>query len=461
MAAGVGTDSLTQAEHEVAREIESGLALAAAFPEVWAIGTDALVVDASMRQALVATRSLGRAGLRVGTAESPDLPDSSSRLPVFASRWSSWKALLPTYHCDPDLYARCVLGLADRQRLPVVIPSTDGSIAALRPWRNRFEERGVSLAIAPEAALTIANDKQRTLDVAVGLGVRGPRTIPVTSAEDARSALREIGYPAVIKPPTSWVIGMPSSGRVTACVVVNEAEALDHVEHLSGRGSRAVVQQWVGGRRDAVNLFYAEGRVRAAIAQVAYRTAPVLGGVSVVRETIAMEDDLLMPTVALVEALNLEGYSEVEFRRDSKGRPVVMEINARLTAGIELAIRAGVDFPMMAWRWAGHEPIETVSGYRTGVRMRFLSGDFEWLWENLKRRGRPDSVPPLAATGIFARDFLRKQAYDYVDLADPIPAAMAVGLRLGQVRRRIKGKYAGSSVQSYQSDLHLLERQSV
>ena len=462
MTSVIGAEELSQGQHGVGEESSSACALTGTCPAVRLFGTDALVLDASLRQALVATRSLGRSGLRVVTAESPDLPNSHPWLPAFASRWSAWNASLPSYHGDPDLYARFVLGLADKHRARVVIPSMDGSIAALRPWRARFEERGVGLAVAPEAALSIANDKERTLDVACGLGIRGPRTLPISSVDDVRSAIREIGYPAVIKPTKSWVTATSSSARVTARVVVDEAEALACVDGLCELGSRVVVQQWVGGRREAVNIFYAEGQVRAAIAQVAYRTAPVLGGVSVVRETIPLTDDLLNPAISLVEALNLEGYSEVEFRRDSTGRPLVMEINARLTAGIELAIRAGVDFPTMAWRWAAKEPVPPVSGYRTGVRMRFLSADLEWLWENFKHQGRPDSVSRLTATRVFAEDFFRRQSYDYVDRSDLKPTLMAVALHLDQVRRRIKVKYGGgSSIQSDGLDLHLVEGQRV
>jgi predicted ATP-grasp superfamily ATP-dependent carboligase len=436
---------LSQDRSELPAERCSPVSLTVGPPAVRVPGTDALVVDASMRQALVATRSFGRFGLQVVTAESPDLPHSYRQLPTFASRWSSWNEMLPSYHGDPDIYARSVLTMADQHRAKVVVPSTDGSIAALRPWRSHFERQGAALALARDSALTIANDKQRTLDLASGLGIPGPRTLPIASVDEVRSTLGEIGYPAVIKPTKSWVSDKSESGRVTARVVVDEQEAIASIEELTGLGSEVVVQQWIGGRRDAVNLFYADGRVRAAIAQVAYRTAPVLGGVSVVRETIPMPDDLLSPASSLVEALNLEGYSEIEFRRDSRGRPLVMEINARLTAGIELAIRGGVDFPTMAWCWAAKEPVPTCSGYRTGVRMRFLSADLEWLWENFKHQGRPDSVSRRVATGIFARDFFRRQAYDYVDRGDLKPTLVAVALHLDQVRRRIKVKYAGST----------------
>jgi predicted ATP-grasp superfamily ATP-dependent carboligase len=288
----------------------------------------------------------------------------------------------------------------------------------------------------------MANDKERTLSAARELGVSGPRTISITGQDDLGAALAEVGYPAVIKPTQSWAPAASRSARVTPVAVIDGAEAQGYVDQLSQLGCSAVVQQWVEGRREAVNLFYAGGQVRAAIAQVCYRAAPVLGGVSVIRETIPMPDDLWNPAVALIEALQLEGYSEVEFRRDAAGRPLVMEINARLTAGMELAIRAGVDFPVMVWQWATGQPITVQTGYRSGVRMRFLGGDVEWLWENIKRRGRPDSIPPVPAAMVFAREFLRRQAYDYVDRGDLRPAVVALARGTAGACRRARVKLA-------------------
>jgi glutathione synthase/RimK-type ligase-like ATP-grasp enzyme len=414
---------------------------------------DVLVIDASMRQALVATRSLGRFGLRVGTAESPGLRHPRLRAPAFASRWSEWAAPLPSYYGNPDVYARSVLALAADHGAQVVIPSIDGSIEALRPWRSAFEQRGVVLALPAEPGLTVANDKERTLAAARELGIQGPRTVAISGPDDVRAALAEVGCPAVIKPTRSWTRQASTSARVIAKVVVDDAEAHRYVEELCQLGSSAIIQQWAGGQREAVNLFYAGGQVRAAIAQVAYRTAPVLGGVSVVRETISLSDELRAPAVALIEALGLDGYSEVEFRRDAAGRLLVMEINARLTAGIELAIRAGVDFPVMLWQWATGEPLPVQSDYRRGVRMRFLAGDLEWLWENIKCRGRPDSVPPARAALTFARDFLRRQAYDYVDRGDLKPAVLAFAHDMSEIGRRARVKYT-SGTQSHGADPH-------
>src|SRR5207248_3934778 len=131
-------------------------------------------------------------------------------------------------------------------------------------------------------------------------------------------------------------------------------------------------QEWVPGRREAVSLLYAEDRVWARFAQVAHRTLPALGGVSVARESIPLPPDSGEGAERLVRAMGLEGYSEVEFRRDAAGRPRLMEVNARLSASVEIAVRAGVDFPLLLHRWAAGERLDPVPGYRVGLRMRWL-----------------------------------------------------------------------------------------
>ena len=366
-------------------------------------------------------------------AESADLCDSRFGVPTFASRWSAGDHVLPSYHDDATAYAKDLLEIARAYRARVVIPSMDGSIAALRPWRSAFERHNVALALTSEAAFDVANDKQRTLAIADELGIPHPRTVPIDRIDDASAALAEVGVPAVIKPVQSWVSNADLATRVISEAVLNESEALAYVERLHEVGSTAVAQQLVTGPREAVSVFYAKGRVWAKFAQVAHRTTPALGGVSVVRESIPMPADLESAALALVHALDLEGYSEIEFRRDASDRPMLMEINARLSGSLELAVRSGVPFPALLWRWAAGEPLVPVLGFRTGVKMRHLKGDVKWLGENLEARGRrPDCVPPRKALATFAGDFLRRQSYDYMDRADLGPAVAAVA---GEVRR--------------------------
>jgi predicted ATP-grasp superfamily ATP-dependent carboligase len=159
----------------------------------------------------------------------------------------------------------------------------------------------------------------------------------------------------------------------------------------------------------------------ARFAQWAKRTQPPLGGTSVFRQSIALPDDITKQSERLVREIELEGYSEVEFRRDSEGKPYLMEINPRLSASIEVAVRAGVDFPYLLYQWAKGERIDCVEGYRIGGWMRYLEGDLLTTFQAILERGRPGVTPPTQAVFEFIASFFVPTGYDYFDWRDPLP----------------------------------------
>src|SRR5256886_11896868 len=319
---------------------------------------DALVLDAALRQSLVTVRSLGRRGLRVAAAETHD------HAPAFASRWCQRGFVFPAKE-GTDAYQGILEHWLERAGARVLIASNDAPTALLRRHRARLEPR-VCVALAPEPALTIAISKERTLAVARRLGLRVPREVIVRDGADVTAALKEIGLPAVIKPSESWLWNGQEGARLSAQLAVTPAEARHAVEAVTRFGEAALVQQLLTGRRDAVSFLYADGEVYARFAQWAKRTSPPLGGNSVLRQSIAIPHDIGCQAESLVREINLEGYSEVEFRRDAAGVPYLMEINPRLSASVEVAVRAGVDFPYLLYQWASGKPNERITGYRPG-----------------------------------------------------------------------------------------------
>ena len=118
-------------------------------------------------------------------------------------------------------------------------------------------------------------------------------------------------------------------------------EATEVTQQILDAGAGVLAQEWVPGRREGVTLFIVGDEVLAACGHVAHRTSPPLGGASVLRESIEVPDDMLDAAVRLAKQIGLQGVCEVEFRRDAKGRPLLMEINARLAGTIENAVHAG------------------------------------------------------------------------------------------------------------------------
>jgi predicted ATP-grasp superfamily ATP-dependent carboligase len=399
----------------------------------------ALVLDADLRQSLVTVRSLGRAGVTVHAAE------MHGEAPAFASRWCASRTLLPDVASDPAAFVVAVGELCESIGRPVVITSHDGSIEALRTQRAQIEAVA-TLALAPEPALALAIDKRATLAAAERLGLAIP---PGRSVEDGQStveAVEELGFPVVVKPAVSWAGSGSEAWRAAPTLARTREQAIEQVGVLLEGGVGALLQRWLPGSREAVSVVLAEGRMWATFAQRAERMYPVLGGSSVLRESIPIPADIGPASQALVRELGLEGYSEIEFRRDEHGQAYLMEINSRLSASVEIAVRAGVDFPLLLYEWAAGATMHAVDSYRCGRRMRYLKGDVGWVKEAVRDPGHPDAPRPAVAVARFLSSFVRPSGYDYWDLADPAPAVLVASRVLrGLPRRLLKAMRRGRS----------------
>lgn len=394
-----------------------------------AAALDALVLDAEQRQSLVCIRSLGAAGVRVGAF-------ARRRAPAFASRWCNAAGLVPDVADDPGAFVDAVVDRVDAHGAAVAICTHDGSLEALRRRRAEVEQH-VALALAGEHALEVAVSKERTLAVAADLGIPTPRGAAVGALPDLEAVAEELGFPLVVKPSESWAES--SHTRLVGVLALDLDEARAAVETITRAGGTALVQEWLTGSREAVSLMRADGTIKARFAQVAHRMYPPLGGSSVTRESIEVPLDIGHAAEELVHAIDLDGYCEVEFRRDAAGEAKLMEINPRLSASVEIAVRSGVDFPLLLYRWAAGGRVPTTGGYRTGVRMRWLGGDLSVLRQALANGKRPESAPRWSALAAFVSDFLRPAHYDYFDRRDLRPALAAtvdwVGGR-AQARKR-------------------------
>jgi predicted ATP-grasp superfamily ATP-dependent carboligase len=395
---------------------------------------DILILDASHKHSLTSARSLARSGLRVALGESVGQYRPGHRPPSFRSRACARALVLPDYVSEPAAYVEAVLAFAREHRVRVVLPVGDANITLLAPHRQRFSELGCMLAVASDAALEVANDKVRTLEVASKLDIAYPKSIPVSGTEDLRAAEAEFGYPFVLKPTVSWTGAVAL--RAVPCEVVNEAEAIEATARMLATGCEVLAQQLATGRREGVSLFIVDGEMVAFCGCAAHRTTPPLGGVSAMRESIPVSEELLDAAVRLATTIGVEGPSEVEFRRDAQGRPLLMEINARLAGTLENAIHSGVNFPLMIWQWGIGQPIEPVKSYRTGVRTRWLAGDLRWLWESVLQAGRPDSVSPTRGIWTFTSEFFRTRHYDFVDRRDMRPALAEIWDTAGIIRKQ-------------------------
>lgn len=391
-----------------------------------------LVLDGDTRAGLEIARRLHRLGERVAIAS------SEARASGMRTRAAEAQVVLPDPRTAFDAYADGIvdaLGADD-----VAMCSGERALEGLRARRAAIEARGAIAAIASEPALTIAGSKELTLERATALGIECPRSLHVATPEEVLAGADELGYPLVVKPLASWRALPGGGGETVAPMLAHDRAGLEAVAHRLVRlDAPALLQQVATGVRETHKLLRQDGRTIARLVMVAERCWPPLGGSSVMRVTVDPPADSYAQALALVTDVGLEGVCEVEFRRDAAGRPLLMEINARISQSVALAHRAGVELAQLHLRWARGEQLEPVADYRRGVRLGWPAGEARLLACGLI--GRLDPRPrPLGELRDIARDYgLRRAGLEGLDRRDlaPTAAAMAFTVRsaTGWLRR--------------------------
>lgn len=346
-----------------------------------------LITDGDTRQALAATRSLGRLGHLVVVLS--DL----QRCLAGASKYCSVAVRCPSPAHDPAAFVSAVIAAAELHQVDVLLPMTEISTVLLTSNRGQLPAR-CRLPFPSHESVRRANNKADTIDLARDLGVPVPASLRLSSPLGARDELGQLQYPVVIKAACSRVL--TAAGWISNSV--HYAADLEAVrEHLAGLPPESypvLLQERIEGPGVGVFMLFDRGRPVARFAHRRLREKPPSGGVSVLCESILVDSVAASQAERLLQQLEWHGPAMVEFKRDRRdGSLRLMEINGRFWGSLQLAIDAGVDFPALLVDVAMGTPAIQSPSYRTGVRCRWLTGDMDSLLLVLLKDRRTLNLP--------------------------------------------------------------------
>lgn len=377
-----------------------------------------LVLDGGERSALAATRSLGARGLHVLVGE------TSAASLAGASRFCSERLTYPSPFADPSSFIESLAVECERRGVEVLFPMTDISTYHVLKNRDRFS--GTVIPCAPFETYEALTDKGKLFDAARELELSIPHTVFVRGAADLNRHREEVRFPTVIKPYRSR---MWSNGRWLRASV-SYAGSWSELESRVARQECFVqhpflLQEYVrGGWLQAAVALYDRGTPVAFFCHRRLRDKPPSGQVGTLAESIVHE-----PTRAVAERLlshvGWHGVAMVEFKVTRDGTPFLLEVNARFWAMVQLAIDSGVDFPWLLYQLATGRRPDATSGYESGVRLRWLLGDFAHLAMLVTRRGLNRYEPAVEhwrAMSGFLRFFSPETRYEVNRWGDLRPA---------------------------------------
>lgn len=337
-----------------------------------------LVTDGEQRSSLAIVRSLGRAGLRV------HVTSRSGKSLSGASRHCRRDHQVPPPLESPEDFCSALAECVESASADVVLPTTDASILALLPERNRLAE--TVLPMGDETSFRAISNKDRVVRAARDIGIRVPRQHVLDSPEDALPTNLE--WPLVFKPSRSVDPDRSGGAQYQGTVkhVAHHEQLATEIANASPAAFPVLLQERVTGPGVGVFLLRWDAETRAVFGHRRLREKPPSGGVSVYRESVTVEDELVRRSERLVDAFGWEGLAMVEYKVDHRtGDSVLMEVNARPWGSLQLAVDAGVDFPRLLIDAALGEPLpHAPPDYRPGIRTRWLWGDVDHLIARMK-----------------------------------------------------------------------------
>jgi len=338
-----------------------------------------LVLDASQRSALAVTRSLGKRGIPVFTAE-----EGSNAL-AGCSRHSKQFFSYPSPRLYPERFIEVLAGLVKAQRIDILLPMTELTTTLLLAQQDAFPRTTIPF---PEMSrIEGLVNKCTLMHTAELLGVPVPRTWYVDDPANPPDFQNVLPSPAVLKPARSWLQLHDQWHRVAVKfpanpMILNNLINSDPTFQLHPY----MIQECVAGHGQGVFALYDRGKALVFFAHRRLREKPPAGGVSVLSESIAVNPVLERHARALLDNAGWHGIAMVEFKVAPDGAPYLMEINTRFWGSLQLAIDAGVDFPWLLYQLASGTTPETVTGYKPGIRLRWLLGDIDSLYLTLRDR---------------------------------------------------------------------------
>jgi predicted ATP-grasp superfamily ATP-dependent carboligase len=341
------------------------------------------------RTALATVRALGRAGY------APVVTVAGGRTLASSSRWCAGVVPVPP---DDDAGWSAAVRAAAREAM-LVVPASDSAIANLG---------------LPGAQLI---DKRVVSERAGAVGLPMPQEQEYADHRALLEHAESLPYPVVVKPAARTSLHRAETVRVDDRQGIREV-AVDQP---------LIVQPFIDGEVRSVSILVLEGRLVASLHQRYDRLWPPRCGAASASVTVDPDLELEDKVLQLVDGH--EGVVQVQFIGDT-----VIDINPRMYASLSLAVRAGVNFPVL-WCEAITDgvPNDIPVRARVGVNFRWTDADVRSLWADVR------SGHMRLRDSLLALTPRRDTAHSIEDWRDPGPLAVRLA-QLGGVQPSATGR---------------------
>lgn len=279
---------------------------------------------------------------------------------------------------DPK-YLASLLDICKEEKIQVLLPVMSAELQLLADNIDKFKAIGTTVSISRSEAIRVSNDKLRLYEFMQKNGFLTPKFKKVSSIKEVDEAIKEIGVPCVFKACE----GSGSRGMRIIDPNISPFDLLfnekpnssyttiaDFKNVLSmGNMPPMLAMEYLPGREYTVDLVADEGKTLCAMVR---RGTNVAGSI-ILDCVIEDREDIVKMCQEVVFKLKLNGNIGFDIKENSEGKPMIMECNPRLTAGVAQFTYANVNLLKMGILLALGLPIGLIEPkYGVVVKRRYI-----------------------------------------------------------------------------------------
>jgi predicted ATP-grasp superfamily ATP-dependent carboligase len=276
------------------------------------------------------------------------------------SKWTAEAVPLLDFHSDPESLVDLLLYKKSCWGGRALFPTNDHAATVLARNRERLS-RHFRVVMPDWGKAKNLLDKQRTMQLADRLGIATPKNYGLTNGFS--TAGRDITFPVIIKPKESHLFY--ERFRKKLILAKDSSELKRALRLIQSSGLEGLIQDWIPGTDNCYynySVFIDRfGEPKGGFSMHKLRKAPPFFGVCRVAETCD-KSALREPTLSLLKEIGWRGMANAEYKLDSRdGHYKLMEINGRCFLMQGLPLKAGVNYPAMAYGDLNGENLSTFS----------------------------------------------------------------------------------------------------
>lgn len=278
---------------------------------------------------------------------------------------------------DPK-YVETVLEICKKEKVDVYLPVMSAELQKLLDNKDRFEAIGTKVSVSEGDAVKIATDKLALYDFMAENNLNPPKYKRVNNIEEMKNAFVELGYPqnavCVKATQSSGSRGIrivdPKKSRYDILFNEKPNSFFISYEELIGILSEKdtmpemMAMEYLPGMEYSVDLLAENGK----ILYIAGRESNVnLASIPQIA-TLAKNDEAYDIATRVIEKLKLDGNADLDFKFDAEGHPVLMEINPRIAATMQIFMQGGLNLPYLRIKHLLGEELPKID-IKYGVKM--------------------------------------------------------------------------------------------